>query len=416
MGFPRMYKIRQKVAQPTLVDIPRAVAKTIKRLPLEGRIKAGMRVAVTAGSRGIAEIAMITRAVVDTLKELGTSPFIVPAMGSHGGATAEGQARILAHYGITEETMGVPICSSMEVVEVGRMPWGLPVAVDRHAFEADGIVAVNRIKPHTSFGGTFGSGLMKMLVIGLGKHKGASLAHKAAVEIGYQRMIPEIARYLLQRLPLLFGVGILENSRHQVAKVEAVLPEELEAAEGRLFQEAKGLVARIPFDFLHLLIVDEIGKEISGTGMDPNVIGRMYMPGEEEPKNPRYLRILIRDLTAKSGGNAVGMGFADFATRRFADKVDFKVTYTNVLTSFSVIRGKLPIILETDREAIEIALDSIGLTAPEAAKVARIKNTLELEELYASEALLAEVEADPHLEIVGGPRLMAFDDAGGLIE
>lgn len=339
MGFPKMYRIRQKIDQPTVVDIPKAVAEAIRRLPLDGRVKPGMRVAVTAGSRGIAEIAPITRAVVDTLKALGASPFIVPAMGSHGGGTAQGQAKILAHYGITEETMGVPIRSSMEVVEVGRMPWGLPVVVDRHAFEADGIVAVNRIKPHTSFGGTFGSGLMKMLVIGLGKHKGASLAHKAAVEIGYQRMIPEIAQYVLERLPILFSVGILENSRHQVARVEAVLSEELEAAECRLYQEAKGLVANIPFEFLYLLIVDEIGKEISGTGLDPNVIGRMYMPGEEEPKSPRYLRILIRDLTAKSGGNAVGMGFADFATRRFADKVDFKVTYTNVLTSFSVIRG-----------------------------------------------------------------------------
>ena len=416
MTLPQMFRIRQKVDPPVVADVAAAVRAEIGKLPLAGRFAPGARVAVTGGSRGVANIAIILRTTCDCLKALGTRPFIVPAMGSHGGATAEGQLKVLARYGITPESMDVPILSSMETVEIGQMPWGFPVHVDKHAYEADHIVLVNRIKPHTNFRAHVESGLMKMLVIGLGKHQGAILAHRASVDVGLPRAIPEVARFSLSKLPILFGVGTLENVRHQTVKVEATLPEVLEGTETRLLQEAWALFARIPFEFLHLLIVDEMGKEISGTGMDPNVLGRLYFAPNEEPKSPRYIRILVRDLTEKTAGNAVGMGLADFATRRLANKVNFQYTYTNALTGLSPMRSKLPIIFETDQDAIEGALKTIGLTEPPDAKVARIKNTLDLEYLYASDALLAEIKERNDLEVLSGPHPFAFSDQGDLVD
>ncbi|MBI4536852.1 MAG: DUF2088 domain-containing protein [candidate division NC10 bacterium] len=416
MNLPAMYRIHQKIDAPFVPDVAAAVRAEIGKLDLRGRLTPGGRVAVTGGSRGVANIATILRTVCDCLKELGAKPFIVPAMGSHGGATAEGQLKVLARHGITPEGMAVPILASMETREIGRMPWGFPVHVDRHACEADHIVLVNRVKPHTNFRAHVESGLMKMLVIGLGKHQGAILAHRAAVDVGLPRAIPEVARFSLSKLPILFGLGTVENARHQTASVEAMLPERLEETEARLLQEAWALLGRIPFEFLHLLIVDEIGKEISGTGMDPNVIGRLYFAPNDEPKSPRYIRILVRDLTEKTAGNAVGMGLADFATRRLADKVNFHYTYTNALTGLSPMRSKLPIIFETDREAIEGALKTIGLTEPPDAKVARIKNTLELEHLYASEALLSEVRERSDLEVLSGPHPFVFTERGELVD
>jgi len=337
-------------------------------------------------------------------------------MGSHDGATAEGQLQVLARYGVTPESMGVPILSSMETVEIGRMPWGFPVHVDRHASEADHIVLVNRVKPHTNFRAHVESGLMKMLVIGLGKHQGALLAHRASVDIGLPRAIPEVARFSLGRLPILFGLATVENQRHQTAAVKAMLPEELEQTEAKLLEQAWTLLGRVPFEFLHLLIVDEMGKEISGTGMDPNVLGRIYFAPNEEPKSPRYIRILVRDLTERTAGNAVGMGFADFTTRRLADKVNYHYTYTNALTGLSPMRSKLPIVFESDRDAVEGALKTIGLTEPPDAKVARIRNTLELEYLYASEALLPEVRERRDLEVLAGPLEFRFSPRGDLLE
>ncbi len=416
MFLPKMYRLRQKLDPPVVADVASAVRAEIGKLDLRPRLKRGGCVAVTGGSRGVANIAAILRATCDSLKALGANPFIVPAMGSHGGATAEGQIQVLARYGVTPESMGVPILSSMETVEIGRMSWGLPVLVDRHAYEADHIVLVNRVKPHTNFRCHVESGLMKMLVIGLGKHQGALLAHRAAVDIGLDRMVPEVGRYSLAKLPILFGLGTVENVRHQTALVRAALPEDLEQTEAQMLQEAWRLLGRIPFDFLHLLIVDEIGKDISGTGMDPNVIGRMYFSPNEEPKSPRYIRILVRDLTPMTAGNAVGMGLADFGTRRLANKVNFQYTYTNALTGLSPMRSKMPIIFESDRDAIQGALKTVGLTEPPDAKVARIRNTLALEYLQASEALLPEIKERSDLEIVDGPWDFTFSETGELVD
>jgi hypothetical protein len=416
MILPTMYRIRQRVDPPVVADVAAAVTAEIRALNLVGRLKPGARVAVTGGSRGVANIATILKATCDCLREMGAKPFIVPAMGSHGGATAEGQLKVLARYGVTPESMGVPILSSMETVEIGRMPWGFPVLVDKNAYEADHIVLVNRVKPHTNFRAHVESGLMKMLVIGLGKHQGAIMAHRAAVDVGLPKAIPEVARFSLGKLPILFGVAALENVRHQTARVKALLPEVLEQTEAELLKEAWTLLGRIPFEFLHLLIVDELGKEISGTGMDPNVIGRMYFSPNQEPKSPRYIRILVRDLTEKTAGNAVGMGLADFSTRRLANKINYHYTYTNALTGLSPMRSKTPIIFETDKDAIEGALKTIGLTEPPDAKVARIKNTLDLEYLYASDALLPEIQERTDLEIISGPHPFEFTDQGDLVD
>ena len=414
MKLPALYRVRQRFDQPFVTDLETAVHREIDRLGL-GELRPGTRVGVAGGSRGIANIAEVTRLVVGRLKLMGARPFIFPAMGSHGGATVEGQLAVLARYGITEESMGVPIKATMEVEEIGRSPWGLPILAGRDALEADALVFINRIKPHTNFDAEIESGILKMMVIGMCKHLGAVQAHRAAVDVSMGTMIVEIGRYLVRRLPILFGVGLVENARHQTAVVRAIRPERFEEAERQLLKEAKALMAKIPFDFLHLLVVDEMGKEVSGTGMDTNVIGRLYIAPEKEPETPRYVRILVRDLTEKTAGNAVGIGLADFATRRLAGKINFTYTYTNSLTSGTVMRSKLPIILETDREAIEAALRTIGLTEPPDAKVVRIKNTLELEEFRASEGLLDAVRANPDLELLGGPEPMAFGPSGDLL-
>jgi hypothetical protein len=415
MKLPAMYKVRQRFNQPAIDDLETAVHREIDRLGL-GELRPGTTVGVAGGSRGIANIADVTRLAIGRLKLMGAKPFIFPAMGSHGGATAEGQLAVLARYGITEEEMGVPIRATMEVEEVGRSPWGLPILVGKDALEADALVFINRIKPHTNFDAEIESGILKMMTIGACKHLGAVQAHRAAVDVSMGSMILELGRYLVRRLPILFALGLVENARHQTAILRAMRSERIEETERQLLKEAKALMAKIPFDFLHLLIVDEMGKEISGTGMDTNVIGRLYIAPEKEPETPRYTRILVRDLTEQTAGNAVGIGLADFATRRLANKINFKYTYTNSLTSGTVMRSKLPIILETDREAIEVALGTIGLTEPTGAKIVRIKNTLELEELRASEALRGAIQANPDLEITGGPESIAFGPAGDLLD
>jgi hypothetical protein len=414
MRLPKLYRIRQALEYPRVADVAAEVQKALAQLGLASRLIPGARVAVTGGSRGVANLAIILRTVCDSLRVLGARPFIVPAMGSHGGATAEGQLEILARYGVTPESMGVPVLSSLETVEIARMDWGLPVLVDRHAVEADHIVLVNRVKPHTSIRGPIESGLLKMLVIGLGNHQGAVLAHRAAVDVGLERMVPEVARVSLSKLPVLFGLATVENARHQTARVEAILPDRLEVAEMRLLKEAKALIARIPFDFLHFLIVDEIGKEISGACMDSNVTGRIPRDGVYDPAAPRYLRIFARDLTEQSGGNAEGLGTADFATIRLAEKVDRHITYTNALTSAAPLGAKLPMLYHTDRQAIEAALTTIGLTEPPDAKVVRIKNTLALEHLHVSEALVPEVAKQPALTILGNPFEFHIGEDGNL--
>ncbi len=413
VDFPRMFPIRQSFPAERLEHPAAEVYRCVMASGLGGRIKTGDRVAITAGSRGISGIAGLTRAVVDAVRELGGDPFILPAMGSHGGATVAGQVEILAAYGIAEEAVGAPIKATMEVVQVGEVEGEIPVVLNRLAAEADGVVLVNRIKPHTAFRGPFESGLMKMMTIGLGNHKGATLAHSMGAG-GLPRMIPAWGRVILREAPIALGVAILENAYERTARIVAVEPEDFESVEPRLLEEARGMMPRLPVSRIDVLIVDRIGKNISGTGMDPNIIGRIWLPGIKEPDAPSIERIVALDLTEETHGNANGIGLADITTRRLVGKIDTGATYANAFTTTFLNRAYIPVVGETDREAIEIALDVLRMERPQDARVLRIHSTLELEHLWASRALLPELREREEIEVLGGAAEMPFDEAGGL--
>src|SRR5881398_848418 len=411
MAWPRMLRIRQTFPRPRVADIPRAVAQALGAAGLP--IKGGDAVAVGAGSRGIANIDVIVGAAVRWLRDLGARPFVFPAMGSHGGGTPEGQLAVLAHYGITEATMGCPIRATMDVVRVGET-LGLPVWLDAYAAEANWIGLVNRVKPHTDFKGSIESGLFKMMTIGLGKWKGALQYHRANVNHGYETVITAVGREMLVKARIGFGLGIVENGYDETAHVEAFAPEALESGERRLLKNAREWMARLPFSPIDVLIVEEMGKNISGAGMDTNVIGRPSNPHEPFPADPKILWIVALDLTEDSYGNAVGIGNADFTTRRLVDKIDMKPTLINAITACAPGGAKVPPTYDTDREAIETALSCIGLTPPERARVIRIKNTLRLDEIEVSEAFLPEVAKRSDLTRLTDPAPLAFDAAGRL--
>src|SRR5437016_96445 len=335
-------------------------------------------------------------------------------MGSHGGGTPEGQLSVLGHYGITEATMGCPVRATMDVVQVGEA-LGLPVWLDRHAADTDWIGLVNRVKPHTDFKGSIESGLFKMMTIGLGKYKGAIQYHRANVRHSYETVITEVGREMLAKAKIAFGLGIVENGYDETAHVEAFGAADLEAGERRLLKMAKENLARLPLSALEVLIVEQVGKNVSGAGMDTNVIGRPSNPHEPFPNDPRILWIVALDLTEDSGGNATGIGNADFTTRRLAEKIDWKKTAINCLTACAPNGAKLPLTFESDREAVESALGCIGLTEPEHARVIRIKNTLMIGELECSEAFLPEIKKRADLEVVGEARPLDFDAAGQVV-
>lgn len=415
--LPRMVEVRQKIHAPRLEDFIGEIRKELNRVNLSEKIKPGDEIAITAGSRGIAHYREILSTVIGEVKKAGGKPFLVPAMGSHGGATPEGQLAVLRELEITSETMGVPIRATMEVDEIGRLENGVPVYVDRNALKADGIIVVNRVKPHTDFKGEIESGLMKMLVIGLGKQKGAEMIHSYRSE-GYHKLLPEAARLMLKKLPIIVGLAIVENAFHEIAIVKAIEPENIEEEEKKLLKKAKSLIARIPFKDIDVLIIDEIGKNISGTGMDTNVVGRFWLPGEYEPSAPKIKRIVVLDLTEETRGNAIGIGLADITTKRLVDKIDYQATFVNALTAGHVEGSKTPVFLPNDREAITIALRTCGPIDPREAKVVRIRNTLNLERMWISEGLLKTLESDPELkekiEVLGEPREMQFDILGNL--
>lgn len=412
--LPKVALVEQQIAMPRLTDVAEAVRAEMARLGVADRVRPGMTVAVTAGSRGIANMPLILATVVAELQRMGARPFLVPCMGSHGGATAAGQVEVLRSLGITEETVGCPIRASMEAVQIGVSAEGIPVFQDRLAFESDGIVVVNRIKAHTDFTGPVESGLMKMLTIGLGKHRGALAAHRHAIRYTYRVVIASIAREVIRRAPLLCGLGLIENACDETAIVAAAWPEDFEAVERDLLRRAKELMARLPFHQLDALLIDRMGKEISGSGMDSNVLGRRIVFGEGEPDSPRITRIAVCDLTEASHGNAVGVGLADFTTQRLVDKIDRTQMYINSLTSGSPERARLPMVAADDRQATEWTLMTCGAVDTSRARLVRIQDTLHLNRFYASEALLPDIEADGRLKIVGPWAPLAFDAEGRL--
>jgi hypothetical protein len=414
MKFPKMYRVRQKFDDAKVDNIGQAVKAELHKLSLTS-VKPGQRVAITGGSRGIANIADILKAVVEHIKSFDAQPFIFPAMGSHGGATAEGQVAVLEQLGITESYLNAPILSSMDVAEIARTADDVPVYVDQNALAADHIVVINRIKSHTKFKGPIESGLMKMMAIGMGKLKGAEFYHKAAIQHTFPRIIMDAARMVIRRTPVLCALGIIENAYGKTSLVAAIKPDAIENKEKELLLFSKKLMARLPFNDIDLLIVDEMGKDISGVGIDPNVTGRNrdLLGVFDHPVQAK--RLFVRDLTAKSKGNAVGIGLADITTQRLVDKIDYDATYKNCITGISPEKAAVPMHFETDRQAIEVGLGSMGLIPSENSKIVRIKNTNHLEVVEVSDAFADELHQRSDLEILGESRSMEFDEAGDLL-
>jgi hypothetical protein len=407
--LPRVALVEQTSGTPPeLGDIREAVREALREVELP----AGS-VAVGVGSRGVARIDEVTAALVEALKEAGAEPFVVPAMGSHGASSAEGQAEVLRHLGVSEETVGCPVRATMETVLVGETPDGVPVHVDKNAYEADAIVVVNRVKPHTAFRGTVESGPTKMLAIGLGKQKGAHAIHFAGWgEI--HRTIPQAARVMVETGRFAFGLAVVENADEEPCRVAAIPAGRFEEAEAPLLEEAKRNLLRLPFGELDVLVVDEIGKNISGDGADPNVTGRFATPygGGDVP---HVERMVFLGLTHQTGGNATGLGAADVVTERLAGNVDRSSTYMNALTSTTPAAAKTPMVMPDDRMAIAAAITMCAGIDPKRVRLARIKNTLDLRRLWVSEALSDEVEKDEDLRVVEGPQEMRFDEYGTLI-
>jgi len=415
--LPKMVEIHQSIPSLKLDDFVSEIRKELKKAGLAGKIKPGAEIAVTAGSRGVAHYPEILATVVEEIRKAGGKPYLIPAMGSHGGASTEGQVSILKGLGITAETVGALIRATMEVDFVGELGNGSPVYVDRNALKADGIIVVGRVKPHTDFKGEIESGLMKMIVIGLGKQKGAEMIHRFKSE-GYHKLIPEAAKLIMKKAPIILGLAVIEDAHHNIAIVKAIEPEDIELEEKKLLEKAKELLARIPFKDIDVLIIDEIGKEISGAGLDTNVVGRFWLPGEFDPLSPNIRSIVVLDLSEETHGNAIGMGLADITTQRLVSKIDYQSTFVNALTSGHPLCAKTPVFLPTDRDAITIALQTSGAIDAEKAKVVRIKNTLRLEKMWISETLYEEVKADAKLQkmlkIMGEPRELQFDVLGNL--
>jgi hypothetical protein len=400
MTIPQLAKIEQVFPGAHVQDIEAEVKKEIAESGV--RIRPGQNIALAVGSRGIANIARVVKATAEAVKEMGGHPFIVPAMGSHGGATAEGQRALLEGYGVTEEYTGAPIFSSMRTVELPRGDLCHRLYMDQYAWESDGVIVINRVKVHTDFHGVTESGMLKMCVIGLGKHRQALEMHSFGV-YGLRELIPIAARQVLSTGKVMLGIGLVENAYDQTMKIKAALPENIEEQEIRLLNLCRQSMPSLPADQMDLLIVDEMGKDISGVGIDPNITGRMRIIGEVEPDAPKIMSIVVTDLTEASHGNALGMGLADFITARFLQKIDFKATYENVVTSTFVERGKMPMVGETDRIAVEYALRTCGQPDLSKARIMRIKNTLHLGEVYASANLLEEIRARDNVVSVGEP-------------
>lgn len=412
-----MFRVRQTFERPRVLDVAAEVHQQLASLSLNEQIKPGQTVALTAGSRGIANMHIILRAAVEHLRQLRASPFIVPAMGSHGGGTAEGQRKIIESYGITEAFCGCPIRSSMDTVEVCRAAEGFPVHFDRHASEADHVLVAGRIKPHTRFVGEIESGLMKMMLIGLGKHAGALVYHRAIQDFSFGQILRSVGREVLQRCRIIAGLATIENGYDETAKIAAVAPPDFEKREAELLKLARQWMPKLPFDRADVVIIDEIGKDISGAGVDTNVVGRKFNDhAAVEDEYPKVRYLVVRGLSKATHGNATGIGIAEFCRRRVVDAMDVGATRTNCQTGSHITAAMLPLFYDTDQEILEVALSVIGLTSPVNSRLMWIRNTLELAEVECSEPYLDEARQRSDLEILGEPRKLPFDKNGNLPE
>lgn len=408
---PKMVKVRQSFDSTQIDDVGSAIRKELDIPKFRELIKPGMEIAVAVGSRGLDRLPEVVATTIAFIKEQGATPFIVPSMGSHGGATADGQVAVLKHLGVTEETAGCEIRSSMEVIKLGELPSGLPVYLDKYASEADGIVVINRIKPHTAFRGRVESGIMKMISIGLGKQKGAEACH----QLGFKYMaenVPDMADMIMEKRPFLFGVGTVENAFDKVAEVAVLGKEDVEKKEIELQKKAKKYLPQLQFDQLDVLVIDEIGKNISGDGMDPNITGRYPTPYAHG--GPDVTKMIVLDLTPETEGNANGVGTADFTTQRLVDQMDKEVTYANGLTSTVVAPTKIATTLPNDQMAIQAGIKTANILDFTKVKMVRIKNTLEISEIEVSEPLIDYVKEHPNMEIISEPYDFEYDKDGNL--
>ncbi len=417
MDLPRVQLVRQIVAHPPVGDVVAEVRRQWLTSKTAARIKPGMKIAVGVGSRGIANILPIARATVGALAELGAKPFVVAAMGSHGGAVSEGQRELLASYHIDEAHLGVPVVTDMDAANIGLNSWGQPVWWDKNALAADGVVTVSRVKPHTDFRGTFESGILKMLVIGLGKQRGADQIHSFGTR-GLRDMIPESGKVILAKTPFLGGLAVLENAKEETAHLEVVDRDDLYAREPELLKRAAGMMGRLPFKGCDVLLIGESGKNYSGAGMDPNVIGRMLVEAtpEAETNDPRIVRIAVLDVSVESHGNATGIGLADITTTRAIASIDMVPFRMNNFTARSLWRSKIPFSFDTDREVIEQCIQTCWQPEFDKVKFCAIPNTLEVAELWVSAPLAADLTGNPHVEFVGDPIPLPFDATGNLVQ
>jgi len=413
IALPKLVTVRQQFDSPRVGDIATVIASEFEKPEIRSRVKQGQVVAVGCGSRGIANIATIAKSVIDGLKALGAEPFIFPCMGSHGAATAEGQKQVLEGYGISEAAMGVPIRATMETTIVGKLDDGTPVHMDANAARADAIVVINRIKPHTSFRGPTESGITKMLAIGIGKINGAATYHQHGMDV-FPTLLPKIREVNIKARNVLFGVGIVENAYDQTAAIELIAAENIGEREPVLQEMAKRNMPRIQFSEVDVLVIEEMGKNISGAGFDPNVTGRNRRH-IDWTSDPLVKKIVVLGLTPESHGNATGIGGADVITMRLYRDMDVGATYANVITSMSLGGAAIPIVMNTDKEAIALAVKTVVRVKPEDCRIVRIRNTLDLAEIEVSEPMLAEVKARPEcFRIISPARPFVFDRDGML--
>jgi len=415
MNLPLMALVKQNFLGEHIKNIEEEVLCQLKDAGLHNRIQAGQKIGITAGSRGITDIVRILHTVVKAVKDTGACPVLIPSMGSHGGGTTEGQLAILHKLGIDAKSVEAEIWPETNTNVVGYMKNSIPIRVNKAAQECDGIIVINRVKPHTSFHGPVESGIHKMIAVGLGGPSGAEAIHRQGAP-ALPEIIPAMATEIMRHINLIMGLAIIENSYEKTRKIAAVLPEELADREGALLEEARRTMPSLPLKDIDLLIIDQMGKNFSGTGMDTNIIGRLRIQGLPEPENPRIKRIAVLDLSPETDGNANGIGLADFTTRRLVDKINFPATYKNNITSTFTQRAMIPITMDNDREVVSTALKSIGLVNPGQARVVRVRNTLHLAEIQVSESIMEEVLSVPHVELIKKPAPMQFDATGNLLE
>jgi hypothetical protein len=411
--IPKMFKVRQVFDRPmlSLDEIEAFIEEGIYSEAIGKQIKPGMKIAITAGSRGVANIAFITKTIVDVVKAKKAEPFIIPAMGSHGGATAEGQKSVLESYGLTENYLGCEIKSSMEVVKIGVNEEGMDVLIDKYASEADGIIVCNRIKPHTCFRGPYESGLMKMMTIGLGKQSGAEVCHEAGFK-HMSRYVPMFGKAILDQAPIICGIALLENAFDETYKVRVLKASDIPEAEPELLSEAKKMMPRILFDECDVLICDKIGKNYSGGGMDPNVTGTFVTPYASGGLKSQKVAVL--DLSDESHGNGNGIGSAHATTRRFFDKMSFEMTYPNAITSTVVDNVRIPMVMKSDKEALQVCIRTCNEIDKKNPRIIRISNSLDVEHIWLSESYYEEAKMNPMVQIISEPEHPSFDDQGNL--